>query len=230
MSKALRYLAAVVGSLLTASVSAFNIGTSSQWNGSDSISYIGNPITATATYGQTFRVSEPATISSWTFWLSNRSNSPQPEVRLDGFLAEWSTDRAIASPLYENTGRVVPTSPRGEFHTITFSLPDIPLDPAKTYIMFLNTSPYSTLQQPYELAALGSTGNVYAGGSFWYQSSNNLFANVYNFPWACGDEGSGCRYGDAAFEAAFAPIPEPSSALLTAIGIAFLLRLKRNAA
>ena len=209
------------------SPSAFQIETRSQWDGAYSILYIGNPLQATATYGQTFKVTEIATIKSWTFWLSNQSGSPQPEVRIDGYLAEWLDDRTSSNMLYESIGRVVPISPIGEFHALEFLFPTIRLDPANTYIMFLNTSRYETARRPFELAALGSTSDLYTGGAFWYQASNNLFSNVHSFPWTCADEGNGCRYGDSAFTAIFTPVPElPSSALLL-FGISFILLTRR---
>jgi len=213
--------------LFSTSACAYVIDTSGQWNGSDAITYLGNPTYATATYGQTSTVDEAATLESWSFWLSNRSTSPQPVVRVDGYLAEWAGDRTVGPMLYQSISRIVPQSPRGEFHELVFSIPSLALEPGKTYMMFLNTSNYATLQQPFELAALGATGDVYAGGSFWYQNSYNLFSNVSNFPWTCADEGNGCRYGDAAFRATLNVVPLPSTFALLSIGLLSLLGARR---
>jgi hypothetical protein len=219
--------------LFSPNILAHQIGTISQWNGSYGINYIGEPGSATATYGQTFSVSTPSLITSWDFWLSNHSSSPQPNVQFDVYLMDWVGDRAGTNILFKKQGLLVPPSPRGEFHDISFALPDIKLEANKEYVMLLNTSNYGTFGPSYQaasLAAIPASSNAYSGGDFWYQASYNLFSNVYNFPWSCANEGNGCRYGDAAFSATILPIktvPIPATFWLFSAVLSLLAGRKR---
>ena len=75
---------------------------------------------------------------------------------------------------------------------------DVLLTPDTEYVMFLDTSSHddTDIRHPL-LAAMGMTRLGYADGDFWYQNSNKAATNVFSYSWTCGDEGNGCRDGDA---------------------------------
>lgn len=216
---ALRATALIVSVFLfpaIANAGVITVETASLWNGTDSV----RPLvqgTATSTYGQTFRVPVPARLFSWSFFMRGTGSGRDPDpLFADFYLAEWSGDRATSPELFRASKLRVPASMRGEFLELRIDVPDVLLTPSIQYVAFLNASPYGPAPNGHDFptAEMGHTRAGYADGDFWFQRSNNLSSNVFGFPWECGNEGSGCRYGDAAFIARFREVPEPNGMLL----------------
>lgn len=195
------------------------ISTLPAWDGTYHITALG---AQTSTYGQTFRVSSDSSLDAWTFYARDSSSSRTANILFDVILTQWSGDRAVGPILFEARGLSVPDNDRGQFYEITLPVPNVTLRAQQQYVMLLNTSNYATDSlQKLDLAA---TPESYSEGEFWYQLSYNTFDNIYNFPWTCGDEGGGCRYGDSVFVASAKPISEPPAVALVLLALFFALR------
>ena len=186
------------------------IDTSATWDGSFNICCFGSPNFATGTFGQVFTTPADPVLLNYAFELSNRSVTPHPTVRFDTYIFQWAGDRATGAPLFSQPGNTIPFDDRGGFHEFAFATGGLILSPGQQYVAVIDTSPYGTFT--FESAAMAAIPtNVLPGDFFYFQDSRGTFANLANFPWSCGDEGSGCRYHDAVFKASFATVPIPSA-------------------
>ena len=204
-----------------------DFGTAPSWDGSSHITALD---ASASTYGQTFAVESSALLDSWTFYMRDSSLPGYQNLVFDALLTQWSEDRAVGPVLFEARGLSLPDSDRGQFYELKLNIGGVELLSKQRYVMFLNTSNYDTTFG--QKADLGATPDLYSNGEFWYQLSYNRKENVFEYPWSCGDEGGGCRYGDSAFLAVTTPVPEPTTVVLLSIGLALLLRpnpsLKRS--
>jgi len=213
-------LAAVAALVSAAGSQAQTIDTSASWDGSSYIAPFGEGIDGeggdTATYGQTF-VSPGAgtSLTSFTFWLDSVGGSGP--TRFAGYVMEFGSAGVVGPVLFESAEVSLaisdPTSPYvPSFSEVTFNVPSLALDPARTYVAFI-----SALQFFDEIDDTANAGylfdDAYAGGGFWF--SNALtWSDLVNNDWE-NYIGGGTR--DLAFHATFTTIPEPSTYALGAV-------------
>ena len=213
-------LASVAALVSAAGLQAQVIDTTASWDGSSHIAPFGEGIEDeggdTATYGQTF-VSPGAgtSLTSFTFWLDSVGGSGP--TRFAGYVMEFGSSGVVGTVLFESTEVSLaisdPTFPYvPSFTGVTFNVPSLALDPARTYVAFI-----SALQFFDDIDDTANVGylfdDAYAGGAFWF-SNARTWSDLVNSDWE-NYIGGGTR--DLAFNATFATVPEPSTYALGAV-------------
>ncbi|HUG11635.1 MAG TPA: hypothetical protein VMM36_11505 [Opitutaceae bacterium] len=213
--------------------SAQVVDTASAWDGSSFIAPFGQGIEDdggdTPTYGQTFVA--PGTmldLTSFTFWVDSVGGSGPS--RFTGFVMEFDGSGVTGPVLFEgaevslaiseSTFPYVPS-----FTPVTFDMPSLALDPAKTYVAFISAIPFFDGQD--DTANVGYLfADTYADGGFWF-SPARTWEDLVGEEWE-NFIGGGTR--DLAFHATFSTVPEPAATTLVgAIALTALVFLRRRA-
>jgi hypothetical protein len=206
--------AAIAVLAITGIVQAQVIGTASAWDGSSFIAPFGQGIEAdggdTPTYGQTFIApGESLLLTSFTFWVDSVGGSGPS--RFAGYIMEFDGTGVTGPVLFEGAEVSLaisePTFPYvPSFTEVTFDVPSLALDPAKTYVAFISAIPFFDGQD--DTANVGYLfADTYADGGFWF-SPARTWEDLVGSDWE-NFIGGGTR--DLAFEATFSTVPEPAA-------------------
>jgi hypothetical protein len=219
-SPARAVFAALTALAVTGVARAQVVDTASAWDGSSFIAPFGQGIEAdggdTPTYGQTF-VAPGASLllKSFTFWVDSVGGSGPS--RFTGFVMEFDGTGVTGPVLFEGAEVSLAISPPTfpyvpSFTPVTFDVPSLALDPAKTYVAFISAIPFFDGQD--DTANVGYLfEDVYADGGFWF-SPARTWDDVVGNDWES-FIGGGTR--DLAFEATFSTVPEPATFTLAGV-------------
>jgi hypothetical protein len=219
-SPARAVFAALTALAVTGVARAQVVDTASAWDGSSFIAPFGQGIEAdggdTPTYGQTF-VAPGASLllKSFTFWVDSVGGSGPS--RFTGFVMEFDGTGVTGPVLFEGAEVSLAISPPTfpyvpSFTPVTFDVPSLALDPAKTYVAFISAIPFFDGQD--DTANVGYLfEDVYADGGFWF-SPARTWDDVVGSDWE-NFIGEGTR--DLAFEATFSTVPEPATFTLAGV-------------
>jgi hypothetical protein len=219
-SPARAVFAALTALAVTGVARAQVVDTASAWDGSSFIAPFGQGIEAdggdTPTYGQTF-VAPGASLllKSFTFWVDSVGGSGPS--RFTGFVMEFDGTGVTGPVLFEGEEVSFAISPPTfpyvpSFTPVTFDVPSLALDPAKTYVAFISAIPFFDGQD--DTANVGYLfEDVYADGGFWF-SQARTWDDVVGNDWES-FIGGGTR--DLAFEATFSTVPEPATFTLAGV-------------
>jgi hypothetical protein len=196
------------------------IDTAAAWNGSDFIAPFGQGIEAdggdTPTYGQTFvSPGESLLLTSFTFWVDSVGGSG-PSL-FTGYVMEFDGTGVTGPVLFEGSEVSLAISPPTfpyvpSFTPITFNVPSLALDPAKTYVAFISAIPFFDGQD--DTANVGYLfEDVYADGGFWF-SPARTWDDLVGEDWE-NFIGGGTR--DLAFHATLSTVPEPAAFALAGV-------------
>ncbi len=200
------------------------------WDGSSVISNWGSTQSgATPTYGQTFVApADPnIAIENFTFYLNGFGGGGTTFFTADVY--SWSGSLIAGNPVQGATGSALYTSPlmsitdnlTGNFQQVTINTGGILLTPNASYVALLTTT------DPGSIAANTSSFGSWAFGALLFQHVPGDGGGGFNFssdptsvttPW---DDGT--DFGDLAWTANLAAVPEPSSLTLLGLGAAVLL-------
>lgn len=200
------------------------------WDGSSVVSTWGSTQSgATPTYGQTFVA--PAypdiALENFTFYLNGFGGGGTTYFTADVYA--WSGSLIAGNPVQGATGSALYTSPlmsitdnlTGNFQQVTINTGGILLTPNVNYVALLTTT------DPGSIAANTSSFGSWAFGDLLFQHVLGDGGGGFNYsdsptsvttPW---DDGT--DFGDLAWTANFAAVPEPSSLTLLGLGAAVLL-------
>lgn len=207
------------------------VDTASAWDGSSYIAPFGQGIEAdggdTPTYGQTFRAPGPMMdLTSFTFWIDSVGGSGPS--RFTGYVMEFDGNGVTGPVLFEGSEVSLaisqPTFPYvPSFTPITFDVPSLALDAAKTYVAFVSAIPFFDAQD--DTANVGYLfADVYADGGFWF-SPARTWEDLIGEDWE-NFIGGGAR--DLTFQATFSTVPEPAAfAVAGAIALGALIVARR---
>ncbi len=174
------WLAGVALLALATPVSAQNINTFSEWDGTNAVAAWGGPVN-TATYGQTFIPTATQTrLNGFTFEVAQISGTAP---NYQAFVYAWDPvrNRVIGSPLYTSG---VLTAPSGAaFSAVTINTGNVTLVAGQQYVLFLSTSN----QQPqassgYKLGSLVKNTGV-PNGQFVFNNNGANFSQLSVIPW-----------------------------------------------
>jgi hypothetical protein len=179
------------------------------------------------TVGQSF-VAPTATARLNSFSLSFSNFFNGSALRFDAYLFAFdAANRRVSGNALWSSLNVAGSSNDFDFDTRMFTV-GVDLVPSSTFIFFVTTSTQGTTI-PLDASNLIGTNdtNGYTLGSFW-AASNGMDLNALRTTNAFSTVDG---ITDAAFSANFGVVPEPSSVVLTATGLAFLLlRVRRRRA
>jgi hypothetical protein len=151
---------AVLGGLLTPSLSAAStISTVGSFTGS-AICCFGDP--NTATYGQTITVPAGETsLQSFTFYLHLPTS-----LKFRAFVYAWDGEKATGPALYESADLQTTEFAEGLYQPITASTGGVAVTPGQQYVLFFSTSNDKAADEGTELEGSWAwvTGTPYAGG------------------------------------------------------------------
>jgi hypothetical protein len=204
------------------------IDTATAWLNAGSDTYsspFGEP--AFAAWGQTFVT--PAgfpSLESFNVWLQADPDSSLGSDNVDftGEIYEWDTVnlRITGQALYVSPLQEVIHSPTPPpFAEYSFQTGGLALDPAKTYIFFLNARSYFDDDNGAARVGGGFNYDAYAGGSEY--NSESTYANLSVTPWESTGIGS-----DMAFIATFTAVPEPSTFGLLGVAVLAFIAFRRR--
>jgi len=224
------------------------IDTTTSWDGSSfaaptgqSFRLLGEP--DTATIGQTFTVGADNVLDSFTFWLDDIGSDIEI-VNFAAFVMEWDGAKATGSILFESVPQAT-TDPTGRImEQFVFNTGGLSLVSGTQYVAFLNTSNF--FDGIADGARVGSPNvDAYGGGEMVILQNGADFSKITTFIWnniVTSPTGNFILGIDAAFVASFStitdpsdpipdnPIPEPSTLLLLASGLAGLAVWRRRKA
>jgi hypothetical protein len=181
------------------------IDTTPSWDGNSSISYFGQP--NTATYGQTFTVGSDNVLDSFSFFLNQASSSA---LKFAAYVMQWDGSKATGPILYQSGPES--TTQQNVLQQFTFNTGGTSLVSGNRYVAFVNASNFPD-------SGFGSMGtqftDAYPGGGFVYQNNGSNFSSLTTNNWN--------SFGpvDVAFKASLSSkkVPEPTSVLsLLAVG------------
>lgn len=190
------------------------------WNGTDHITGFGGANRNTA-FGQTFTVSTPSILMSYTSALVLDSGDPF-DVRL--YVAAWDVagSHTAGSPLYTSAPLTLPALGAG-FADLSVS-PNLALA-AGVYIAY-----YSTIETDLSVTGVGGIGTQYGGGLYaegdFFAAVSSSIAGLGTDAWFTFSPGNDY---DTTFRAEFQSVPEPMSIVALALGGAATLRRRRPA-
>ncbi len=173
------------------------------------------------TYGQTFTVPAGDTTLA-NFQLTMRSFRGTPgEFRF--YVANWSGDRVLGSPLYQSPIVLQPSDKNGDVDYLF--TPEVSLNAGTKYVAFISTSGLPGTDGQSFL--YGRVDNPYSGGGFVFTSDPDP-AIWTSDAWYTGIEAD----RDMSFRATFVTaVPEPgAAALMMGIGLAGLGFVSRRRA
>jgi len=207
------------------------IDTTPSWNGSSTISPIGEP--NTATYGQTFTV--PITdniLNSFSFILGPDFYGGTAPMTFAGYVAQWDGSKATGPILY-TSGTQTYTGPG--FTNYSFNTDNLSLTAGQQYVAFLSASNFFDGNTHLTYMA-GTFSNPYSGGDFVYYNNGRDFSALTANSWTS----TGGGFGDAVFTATFnvpaasTPVPfefSPEQGFILGIPLFLCLRkLKKKRA
>ena len=191
------------------------ISTVGSWDGSSSVSAMGEP--DTATYGQTFTAPADNVLTSFTFYVNDDEN---PDfLDFAAYVYAWDGLKATGPALFTSGGMsTTDNGGAGGFETITVNTGGVTLVPGSLYVAFFSASNFFD-----GIAGTSTWGYLdadgYAGGGFWFSNNGNNFAALTTNNW---ENFVGGGVDDLAFSMEFSPsqVPEPATLTMLALGIA----------
>jgi hypothetical protein len=211
-----------IGTTLAATL----IDTTPSWNGTSSVTAIGAPNNATATYGQTFTVGSDNILNDFSFWVKD---DLAPGLTFGAYVMAWDGDKATGSALYQSAPQTA-NNPLS-FQKFTFNTGGVTLAAGQKYVAFLNTSNFPTNNGA---GSVGFVGPQYAGGEFVNTDNGTNFGSLTTTAWDCGSNNINSCFGgaDLAFTANFSAnaqaVPEPFTIIGTVIGGTVALRMRKK--
>jgi hypothetical protein len=188
------------------------IDPAASWNHTDYLYYVGANVAES--FGQTITVGSTDTrLTSVSFWVEDFWPVYDSPMFLSAYVMAWDHDHATGPVLYRSERRTTTNNGgQGGFEQITFNTGGVDLTPGGSYVVFLSASEY--WDNIDRRGSAGFTPNAYDGGCFVIVNSGNDFSRVTTRSWDLITD------IDMAFTAVLQPVPEPSSALLGACGLA----------
>jgi len=156
--------------------SAQAIDTIPSWNGTSSIGSFGQ--VNTATYGQTFTLTQTGYLSSVEFLIKDNSANP---IAYQPFIYAFSGNKIVGNALF--TGAAGTLSPGSTFAPVTFSTGNLSL-PAGQYVVFFTTSTTASLGNSFSSWGSLTNDTVYSGGEFVYQNNGANFNSLFSTNWS----------------------------------------------
>ncbi len=208
----------------------FVYDTTYAWDGSSVVSAWGSTQSgATPTYGQTFVAPAAPDFALESFTFNLNGFGAGGTTFFTAAVYAWSGSLIAGNPVQGATGSALYTSPlmsitddlTGNFQQVTINTGGILLTPGANYVALLTTT------DPASIAANTSSDGFWAFGALLFQHVMGNGGGGFNFsdspgsvttPW---DDGS--DFGDLAWTADLAAVPEPSSLTLLGFGAAILL-------
>jgi hypothetical protein len=173
-----------------------------------------------ATVGQTFVAPLTAhQLDRFTLFLFHVEGGP---ARFAGYVGAWDGEK-VSGPLLYASGETQVTQPL-TLSPVTFVTGGIPVVPGQSYVAFLSASGFFDGLD--DNTNLFLEGDTYAQGGHVGLANGNDFTKIFTPSW------SGLDPLDLGFAADFSPVPEPSTLVLTGIGLAGLgnaIRARRKA-
>jgi hypothetical protein len=200
------------------------------WDGSSVVSTWGSTQSgATPTYGQTFVAPANPNIALENFTFHLNGFGGGGTTFFTAAVYAWSGSLIAGNPVQGATGAALYTSPlmsisdnlSGNFQQVTINTGGILLTPNVNYVALLTTT------DPASMPANTSSFGTWAFGALLFQHVMGNGGGGFNFshstssvttPW---DDGT--DFGDLAWTANLATVPEPSSLALLGPGAAILL-------
>jgi hypothetical protein len=169
------------------------------------------------TFGQSFVAPTLSRLNSFSLSFSNFFNGGA--LRFDAYLFAFdATNRRLTGNALWSSLNIAGSSNDFDFDTRTFTL-GVNLTPSSTF-MFLMTTSNQGSSVPLDASNLIGTNdtNEYALGGFWIASNGANFSALSSN----GAFSSVNGISDAAFAASFGAVPEPTTVVLTALGLCLL--------
>jgi hypothetical protein len=215
MAKSLLVVCAIVLCATLAVISparADSIDTLSGWTGSlvDAFGELEGNNPGATTFGQTFRLSSDAHLTSITFKTVSKTPDPAPQAcKFQVGVAAWNGSSTTGSPLYLSQALTTST---GLYPTDTFnvSLGDALVRGGTDYIVLFTANNF--LDGIRSDAMLSFTNDSYAGGSFMAHYGGSSMADLSAWGWW------GSPAGDVAMRMEYTPVPEPTTLAMLAFG------------
>jgi hypothetical protein len=196
------------------------IDPAASWNHTDYLFYVG--AMDDESFGQTITAGTTDTrLTSFSFWVEDFWPVYDSPMVLSAYVMAWAGDQATGPVLYKSERRTTTNNGgQGGFELMTFNTGGIDLTPGGSYVAFLSASEY--WDNIDRRGSSGFTPDAYDGGCFVSLSSGNDFSRVTTRSWDLLTD------IDMAFTATLEPVPEPSSALQVACGLALWVFSRRH--
>jgi len=198
------------------------IETTSSWDGSLSVSYFGEP--DTATYGQTF-IAPGGNLNSFTFYVND--NLDPDFVEFKAYVMAWDVGtQMVTGPILFQSGALSTTNNGGAdgFETFTVNTGGVALTTGNSYAAFFSVSDLFDGSLGTSNWGIIYPADIYAGGQFVFYNNGNNFGLLTAGAWD--------TFGpaDLAFQMSFGDtqaVPEPATIALFAFGALGLARKRR---
>ena len=173
------------------------IETTSAWDGVEYVSAFGEP--HTATYAQTFSVSDAEVIESFTVYINDRMNTDAVEFQM--FFGVWDTANNWVSSLYSLGGLQTTTNNGGldGYEAFTHEMVGYTLNPGVTYVFGVIASNFFDTEPGNSEVGYIDDPNTYPRGQFVFLNNGSDFSAIYDTPFSLYVD------GDLAFEMTLRP-------------------------
>ena len=208
----------VLAVMLAGTIKATTISTFGTWNGRSSygpsLGEAGQVDPgAYASYGQTFTAPNGDNLLI-SFSIVMHQNTADPSI-IGGYLMRWDGQRASGPVLYESGP--ISIGPEGSWQQVTFNPLNLVLTGGQQYVFIVSASQYfNGLESTADL--VGMALDPYPAGMMVNMDNGTDISK-----WTSQDWTPNPPSWDTVFTAEFSPVPDPPSAILFPIGLAFLI-------